>query len=126
MTSFVAANAPDAIAHVAVPEAVAERHIDALGSRADIEWELDDALVLIREFCELEPDEVMTRSAALSARMTQLEVHLHRVEKRDKEYSQIRTMQVGKILNELDRQFKIASRLIEIRRQDVEQLRGGR
>lgn len=95
-----------------------------LGTRDDLEGELDETMDQIQGFWKMEPDEVMQVCAALSARLTQLEVLLHRVESHDKEYRQIRTMQVAKILSELDRQFKIASRLVEIRRQDIALVRG--
>ena len=50
-------------------------------------------------------------------------MHLHRLEGR-REWRQIRTMQVDRVLTELDRQFKIASREVEVRRQDIELTRG--
>lgn len=111
------------MAYASVPEVAALAAAGTLGSRAQIEGELDAILFTIREFWTQEPDEVMAHIAAITARCTELEVLLHRVEVRDRSYKQIRTMQVQKILDELDRQFKIASRLIEVRRQDMENLK---
>ena len=111
------------IAYATTPEVAALAAAGTLGSRDQIEGELDAILVMIRDFWTQEPDLVMGYIAAMTARLTELEVLLHRVESRDRRFKQIRTMQVQKMLDELDRQFKIASRLIEVRRQDLENLK---
>lgn len=108
----------------AAPEVVALRAAGQLGGREQVQAELDYILDQIRQFWELQPDQVMAACAAFTARLTELEVLLHRVEVRDRQYKQIRTLQVQKILDECERQFKIASRLVEVRRQDLETLRG--
>jgi hypothetical protein len=41
------------------------------------------------------------------------------VESLDRQYLKVRTQQVERYLAELDRQFKIASRLVEVMRQDL-------
>ncbi len=105
-------------------EEAALRAAGQLGNRAEIEAELDFVLDHIRQFWQLQPDEVMQQCAAFTARLTELEVLLHRVESRDRQYKQIRTLQVQKMIDECERQFKIASRLVEVRRQDIETLRG--
>lgn len=123
-SGFVVEATAAAVAYASVPEVAALAAAGTLGSRAQIEGELDAILVTIRDFWTMEPDQVMAHCAAMTARLTELEVLLHRVEARDRTYRQIRTMQVQKIVDELDRQFKIASRLVEVRRQDIESLRG--
>lgn len=94
-----------------------------LESREAVEHEIDTMLSAIRGFWDMEPDQRFRMSAAMSARCTELAIHLHRLEGR-REWRQIRTMQVERLLAELDRQFKIASREIEVRRQDLEMVRG--
>ena len=121
---FVVEATSAAISYAAVPEVAALAAAGVLGPREQIEGELDAILVTIRGFWTQEPDQTMAEIAAITARLTELEVLLHRVEARDRRYKQIRTMQVQKILDECDRQFKIASRLVEVRRQDIENLRG--
>jgi hypothetical protein len=123
-SGFVVQASAEAVAYASVSEETALAAAGVLGSREQIEGELDGILLLIRDFYRMEPDQVMTNCAAITARLTELEVLLHRVESRDRAYRQIRTMQVQKITAEIDRQFKIASRLIEMRRQDLESLRG--
>lgn len=104
-------------------EEAALRAAGELGNRAQIEAELDAMLAEMREFWRQQPDQVMQTCAGFTARLTELEVLLHRVEVRDRQYKQIRTLQVQKMLDECERQFKIASRLVEVRRQDLETLR---
>lgn len=111
------------VAYASVPEVAALAAAGVLGNREQIEGELDAVMFTIREFWTQEPDQVMAHIAAITSRLTELEVLLHRVETRDRQFKQIRTMQVQKILDECDRQFKIASRLVEVRRQDMENLR---
>jgi len=94
-----------------------------LGTREEIEHELDGIALAIRTFSAKMPDQIMREVAAYSARLTELAVLLHRVESRDRQYLRIRTQQVERFLAELDRQFKIASRLVEIQRQDLELMR---
>jgi cytosine/adenosine deaminase-related metal-dependent hydrolase len=102
-----------------VPEVAEQLSWGALISRQHVEDEIDLALRAVRGFWEMEPDQVMQMASALSARATELSVHLHRLEGK-REWRQIRTMQVERLLAELDRQFKIASRMLEVRRQDIE------
>ena len=113
--------------HVAglVPEVASELSWGALGSRELVEEEIDLMLRTLRGFWEMQPDQVFQMSSAMSARCTELCVHLHRLEGK-REWRQVRTQQVERILAELDRQFKLHSRAVEMRRQDLEELRMGR
>lgn len=97
---------------------------NGLGSRADIERELDGIAFAIRAFALKQPDQIMRECAAYSARLTELTVLLHRHESSDRQYLRVRTQQVEKYLQELDRQFKIASRLVEVMRQDLQLMSG--
>lgn len=108
-----------------VPDVVAELSRATLGSREHIEAEIDLMTDAVRDFYRMEPDEVMRHISGFTARCTELEIQLHRVEGRYREFKQIRTMQVQKLLDELDRQFRLASRTVELRRQDLEVLRVG-
>jgi len=105
-----------------VPDVVAELSWGALVDRETVENEIDTMLRTVRSFWEMEPDQRMRLITAMSARCTEMAIHLHRLE-RHREWRQIRTMQVERLLTELDRQFKIASREVEVRRQDLEMSR---
>lgn len=102
-----------------VPQVAAELASGTLGSRAAVEEEIDLMLRTVRGFWELEPDQVAKLIQAMAARCTELCIHLHRLEGR-REWKQVRTQQVERLLAELDRQWKLASRLIEVRRQDID------
>jgi len=94
-----------------------------LGDRVEIEKELDLIAAAIRMFYRKQPDQVMRECAGYSARLTEMAVLLHRVEAGNRQYTRIRTQQVERFLAELDRQFKTASRLVEVQRQDLELMR---
>lgn len=106
-----------------VPEVAEQLAWGALESREAVESEIDTMLTTLRNFWQMEPDHRFRMVTAMSARCTEMAIHLHRLEGRT-EWRQIRTMQVERLLTELDRQFKIASREVEVRRQDLEMVRG--
>lgn len=91
-----------------------------LGERAEIEKELDLIAAAIRTFHRKQADQVLRECSGYSARLTEMAVLLHRVEGASRQYTRIRTQQVERFLAELDRQWKTASRLIEVQRQDME------
>ncbi len=95
-----------------------------LGTRQMIQDELDGIAAAARAFHVKQPDQVMRECAAYTARLTELCVLMHRVESLDRQYLRVRTQQVEKWLTELERQFKIASRLVEVQRQDIALLGG--
>ncbi len=104
--------------------AAALRDAGYLGTKTQIQDELDAIAAAVRQFHTQQPDQVMKQCAAYGARLTELCVLLHRVEALDRQYTRVRTQQVEKWLAELDRQFKISSRLIEVARQDLTLLGG--
>jgi len=90
-----------------------------LGEREDIQRELDGIAAAIRMMHVKPADQVMRECSAYSSRLTELQVLLARVETIDRQYLKVRTQQVERFLSEIDRQYKIASRLIEAQRQDL-------
>lgn len=90
-----------------------------LGPREEIEKELDLIAAVIRTFHRKPADLVMRECSAFSARLTEMAVLLHRSESISRQYTRIRTQQVERFIAELDRQFKTASRLVEVSRQDI-------
>jgi len=90
-----------------------------LGTREQIQDELDGMAGAMRNFYLRSPDQVLRECSAYGARLTEMIVLLHRVEHTDRTLTRIRTMQCQRFLDELDKQFKIHSRLIEIARQDL-------
>lgn len=104
--------------------AVSQASRGALGSKAEVEVELDAMLIVLTTMHEMEPDEAMKYCSGFSARCAELCVHLHRVESRERQFRQVRTMQVRVVMEAIDLQFKIASRLLEVRRQDLSMMGG--
>ena len=101
-----------------IPDFAVELSWGALESRGVVEAEIDLMLGRTRDLWSMEPDQAMIMISAMTARCTELCVHLHRLEGR-REWRQVRTLQVDRLLTELDRQWKTASRMVELRRQDL-------
>lgn len=66
------------------------------------------------------PDVVLTACMSFMARCTEMWVQILRVEARDRRAKSFRTMQLQKVMDLIEFEFRGASRLIEVRRQDVE------
>lgn len=66
------------------------------------------------------PDEVIRTCTALMARCTELHVQLIRVEGTNRHYRGFRTQELTPVMELIEFTYRSASRLIEIRRQDVE------
>lgn len=95
-----------------------------LGTRPQIQAELDDIAAAMRGFYLKPPDQVLRECSAYSARLSELYVLLHRVEGLDRQYTRLRTQQVEIYRDEMREQWKTASRLIEVQRQDLMLLGG--
>lgn len=126
MGSVFAVEGTDAAGHIddVVPVAIAQLARGALGSKDEVLAEIDAMTDAIRDFWAQAPDRVMVACAAYSARATEMSVLLHRIEGVDRNFRQVRTLEVRPLIEELERQFRVASRLIEMRRQDIETSRG--
>lgn len=90
-----------------------------LGSRDEVQNELDDIAAAMRGFFMKAPDRIMRECSAYSARLAELYVLLHRAESTDRQYTRLRTQQVQIYMDEMREQWKTASRLIEIQRMDL-------
>ena len=66
------------------------------------------------------PDLIMSTSMALMARCTEIYLQLVRIEGTHRKARVFRTTQLQKVMDLIDFEFKGASRLIEVRRQEVE------
>lgn len=90
-----------------------------LGTKDEIQAELDAMAAFVRRFYMLPADQVLIYCGAFTARLTELAVLLSRHEAYDRQYTKVRTQQVQRWLDELENQMRIASRLIEVKRQDL-------
>jgi hypothetical protein len=99
----------------------------SVGSPAQLLLELAGVKAAIRTWHNKQPDEVIREASAYSARLTELWTELRLLETGgNREFTQMRTMQVQPVLDEVDRQFKFAQSRITMQRLDVEMItRGG-
>jgi hypothetical protein len=93
-----------------------------LVDRAKVIDEIQRIQAAIRLWHTMEPDQAMREASAYSARLTELRFELMEAGVRDRQYTRLAT-QVNYTVDEIDRQFKLHSRMIEIRRQDLELMR---
>jgi hypothetical protein len=96
----------------------------SVGSRAQVLLELAGIKAAIRTWYNKQPDEVLREASAYSARLTEVWTELRLLEQYDRTYSQLRTMQVQPVLDEIDRQYKINQSRIAMMRQDLDLNRG--
>jgi hypothetical protein len=82
--------------------------------------EVEAMVQTIQSVVEEQPDVIMTTCMALMARCTEIWIQLLRVEPVERRAKTFRTMQLQKIMDLIDFEFKGASRLIEVARQEVE------
>lgn len=93
-----------------------------LGTRVEILLELTGIKAAICGWHRKEVGQVLQEASAYSARCTELWTAL-RLAESDRQYSQLRTMQVDPVLKEIDRQYKFATSRIALMRQDIDLIR---
>jgi hypothetical protein len=93
-----------------------------LKDRATVLAEIQRIQAAIRTWHAKEPDQVMREASAYSARLTELRGELMEAQARDRQYTRLAT-QVNYTVDEIDRQYKLHSRMVELRRQDLELLK---
>lgn len=94
-----------------------------LGSIDSVHGEVDDVLADMKEFHRAQPDQVMAAVSAHSARLTEIAVHVGRIEVQYRQWKPV-GQEVDKVISALREQFQVASRLIAVRQLDQDLLRG--
>lgn len=84
--------------------------------------EIDEYLMLAQTFSREEPDEVLRHVSAVTARLSYLRVAL--IREGGARANKLRTQELDPLMENLDLQFKIASRLLTSRQFDFEVTRG--
>jgi hypothetical protein len=97
----------------------------SVGTRDQALLELAFIKAAVRIWFEKQPDEVIREASAYSARLTEMWTELRLLEQYDRQWTQLRTMQVQPLLDEVDRQYKFAQSRIAMARQDIDLLKGG-
>ena len=103
--------------------AAPEKLIASLPNTPNIQEELDGMVAAIGELDPSQPDMVISTCMALMARCTEIYLNLVRIETQYGKARFIRTMQLQKVMDLLDFQFKGASRLVEVARQELDTTR---
>jgi hypothetical protein len=94
-------------------------------SISQVRQEIDDAFDDIKTFHTREPDEVFRLVSGHSGRLAELRGRAQRVEDRAAIWKQLRTREIEPALDELNKQFQIASRLLAVRDLDF-RMEGGK
>lgn len=88
------------------------------GSIDSIRGEINDAFADMKTFLNREPDEIMRMTSGHSARLSELRVMCMRIEDFYAPARQLRTRELEPVLEELERQWRNASRLFTVRELD--------
>ena len=105
--------------HLAPSEA-ATVSVIGLPDAPELERELDAMVADIKDLDLDLPDEVIRVCTAYMARCTELHMTLIRAEGRSRQLRWVRTQQLTKVMDLIEFTYKASSRIIELRRQDVE------
>lgn len=95
-----------------------------LGSIDAIREEVNDAYEDMRQFYADEPDDVMRKVSGHLARLGEIRKDIVRIEGATRQLKPIRTGEVEPAIEDLWKQYQIASRLLEVRKMDL-QVMGG-
>lgn len=88
------------------------------GSIDTVRKEIDDAFEDMKQFHNMEPDQIMRLCGGQSARLSEIRVRIQRIEDYKREWKNVRTRELEPALEELERQYTIASRLHSVRELD--------
>lgn len=88
------------------------------GSIDTVRAEVDDAYADMKTFVNREPDEIMRMAGGHSARLSELRVKIMRIEDFRPEWRPVRSRDIEPTLEELQKQYLIASRLHSVRELD--------
>jgi len=103
---------------VPMPAAALAQVYPGVGSIQSVRDEIDATLAAMREMHRLESDQVMRAVAGLTARLVELRINIVRMEVMAPIWKNLRTQELEPTLDELGRQYAIASRLHSVRELD--------
>lgn len=98
----------------------ADATITPLTTRVGVLLELQGIKAALKTWFDKQPDQVIREASAYSARLTELWTELRLVEAHDRQWTQLRTMQVQPLIDEIDRQYRYQTSRIAIMRQDID------
>lgn len=80
------------------------------GSITSVRGEIDDAAHDMTSFYNREPDEIMRLCSGYSARLSEIRIHIQRIEDFHRQWKNVRTRELEPCLDQLRHQFEVASR----------------
>lgn len=95
-----------------------DQQYPGIGSVRSVRGEIDAALVAMRGMHRMESDQVMRIVSGLTARLVELRIGITRVEVLAPIWKTVRAQELEPTLDELGRQYSIASRLHSVRELD--------
>lgn len=104
--------------HPPAPVTVLDQNYPGIGSVRSVREEINAALAAMRGMHRQESDEVMRTVAGLTARLVELKVGISRIEVMAPVWKTVRSQELEPTLDELGRQYAIASRLHSVRELD--------
>lgn len=119
--------APTQVVHAGPSSAAQSLNAQVLpgvGSIDSVRREIDDAFQDMKQFHNMEPDDVMRMCGGHSARLSEIRVQIQRVEVMHRQWKPIRTNEIEPAIEELRNQFGIASRLLFARELDFKMAGG--
>ncbi len=89
---------------------------------AALRAEVDEYFSLMKRFHEMEPDEIFMKLSSITARAAEIRIALVRRESR--RCTALRTKEIDPLIEQVDRQFRMWSRILAVKEIDV-RLSGG-
>lgn len=118
---FIDRDAPiDPALLAALANDIAPLGVGAPETRAEALLELAGIKAAVRTWYDKQPDQVTREASAYSARLTELWTELRLLEAHDRQWTQLRTMQVQPVLDEIKFQYELCKSRIAIARQDID------
>ncbi len=97
-----------------------DSRISSLSSHPTLEDEIDAIVDTMKDLSSASPDVMLSTCMALMARLTEIHIGLIRLEPNMRKAKAFRTSQLQKVMDLVEFEFKAASRLVEVRRQEIE------
>lgn len=85
--------------------------------------EIDSYYSMIEQFPKKEPGMILQDLAVISGRVSEIRTKITRIESSNRKLQQLRTKEIDPLLEEVDRQYKIWSRIISVRQQEFDMAR---
>jgi hypothetical protein len=101
-----------------VPLDTSRVFLEVGGSIDSVRDEVDDAFKDMNTFLNREPDEIMRMCGGHSARLAEIRLRIHRIEDFHRQWRPIRLREIEPALDQLQNQYRIASRLHSCREFD--------